>query len=124
MDNGDGIAVGWLGHPIFRDKEGRELFVHSMPTFFKIFLVVLLDGDGIVRVDVPFRRAESKYSGEQVGITLEFYGGKLNGVSYSVFAIVKKYARHAQLGDNFELDRATLKFGGVFHCSLRGWFTF
>ncbi|KAL2244247.1 UNVERIFIED_CONTAM: Photosystem II CP47 reaction center protein [Sesamum indicum] len=26
MDNGDGIAVGWLGHPIFRDKEGRELF--------------------------------------------------------------------------------------------------
>ncbi|MCD7462146.1 hypothetical protein HAX54_047863 [Datura stramonium] len=27
MDNGDGIAVGWLGHPIFRDKEGRELFV-------------------------------------------------------------------------------------------------
>ncbi|KAF3641257.1 glutathione peroxidase family protein [Capsicum annuum] len=26
MDNGNGIAVGWLGHPIFRDKEGRELF--------------------------------------------------------------------------------------------------
>ncbi|WP_284236291.1 hypothetical protein, partial [Gluconobacter cerinus] len=23
MDNGDGIAVGWLGHPVFRDKEGR-----------------------------------------------------------------------------------------------------
>ncbi|XP_039020375.1 photosystem II CP47 reaction center protein-like [Hibiscus syriacus] len=22
MDNGDGVAVGWLGHPIFRDKEG------------------------------------------------------------------------------------------------------
>ncbi|RYQ89769.1 hypothetical protein Ahy_B09g096241 isoform E [Arachis hypogaea] len=33
MDNGDGIAVGWLGHPIFRDKEGRELFVRRMPTF-------------------------------------------------------------------------------------------
>jgi hypothetical protein len=27
MDNGDGIAVGWLGHPVFRNKEGRELFV-------------------------------------------------------------------------------------------------
>uniref|UniRef100_A0A453NQ51 Uncharacterized protein n=1 Tax=Aegilops tauschii subsp. strangulata TaxID=200361 RepID=A0A453NQ51_AEGTS len=27
MDNGDGIAVGWLGHPVFRDREGRELFV-------------------------------------------------------------------------------------------------
>ncbi|OMP13931.1 Photosystem antenna protein-like protein [Corchorus olitorius] len=54
MDNGDGIAVGWLGHPIFRDKEGRELFVRRMPTFFETFPVVLVDGDGIVRADVPF----------------------------------------------------------------------
>ncbi|XVF86434.1 hypothetical protein PTKIN_Ptkin18bG0039600 [Pterospermum kingtungense] len=66
MDNGDGIAVGWLGHPIFRDKEGRELFVRRMRTFFETFPVVLVDGDGIVRADVPFRRAESKYSVEQV----------------------------------------------------------
>ena len=83
MDNGDGIAVGWLGHPIFRDKEGRELFIRRMPTFFETFPVVLIDGDGIVRADVPFRRAESKYSVEQVGVTVEFYGGELNGVSYS-----------------------------------------
>ncbi|KAL8237706.1 hypothetical protein R6Q59_018787 [Mikania micrantha] len=83
MDNGDAIAVGWL------------------------------DGDGIVRADVPFRRAESKYSVEQVGVTVEFYGGKLNGVSYSDHVTVKKYARHAQLGENFELDRATLKSDGV-----------
>ncbi|RYR79570.1 hypothetical protein Ahy_A01g004372 [Arachis hypogaea] len=59
MDNGDGIAVGWLGHPIFRDKEGRELFVRHE--------------DRIVRAGVPFRRAESKYSVEQVGVTVEFY---------------------------------------------------
>ncbi|KAL2330944.1 hypothetical protein Fmac_018525 [Flemingia macrophylla] len=32
---------------------------------------------------LPFRRAESKYSVEQVGVTVEFYGGELNGVSYS-----------------------------------------
>lgn len=89
MDNGDGIAVGWLGHPIFRDKEGRELFVRRMPTFFETFPVVLIDGDGIVRADVPFRRAESKYSVEQVGVTVEFYGGELNGVSYSDPATVK-----------------------------------
>ncbi|KAJ0011405.1 hypothetical protein Pint_33223 [Pistacia integerrima] len=95
MDNGDGIAVGWLGHPIFRDKEGRELFVRRMPTFFETFPVVLVDGDGIVRADVPFRRAESKYSVEQVGVTVEFYG-----------------------------DRATLKSDGVFRSSPRGWFTF
>ncbi|KAK2633670.1 hypothetical protein Ddye_032568 [Dipteronia dyeriana] len=119
MDNGDGIAVGWLGHPIFRDKEGRELFVRRMPTFFETFPVVLVDGDGIVRADVPFRRAESKYSVEQVGVTVEFYGGELNGVSYSDPATVKKYARRAQLGEIFELDRATLKSDGVFRSSPR-----
>jgi photosystem II CP47 chlorophyll apoprotein len=124
MDNGDGIAVGWLGHPIFRDKEGHELFVRRMPTFFETFPVVLVDGDGIVRADVPFRRAESKYSVEQVGVTVEFYGGELNGVSYSDPATVKKYARRAQLGEIFELDRATLKSDGVFRSSPRGWFTF
>ncbi|KAL5643776.1 hypothetical protein ACJX0J_003870 [Zea mays] len=124
MDNGDGIAVGWLGHPVFRDKEGRELFVRRMPTFFETFPVVLVDEEGIVRADVPFRRAESKYSVEQVGVTVEFYGGELNGVSYSDPATVKKYARRAQLGEIFELDRATLKSDGVFRSSPRGWFTF
>ena len=48
MENGDEIAIGWLGHPIFRDKEERELFVRRMPTFFETFLVVLVDRDGIV----------------------------------------------------------------------------
>ncbi|KAL5643768.1 hypothetical protein ACJX0J_003911 [Zea mays] len=105
MDNGDGIAVGWLGHPVFRDKEGRELFVRRMPTFLETFPVVLVDEEGIVRADVPFRRAESKYSVEQVGVTVEFYGGELNGVSYSDPATVKKYA-------------------WCFRSSPRGWFTF
>ncbi|CAN1363388.1 Photosystem II CP47 reaction center protein [Linum perenne] len=108
MDNGDGIAVGWLGHPIFRDKEGHELFVRRMPTFFETFPVVF----------------ESKYSVEQVGVTIEFYGGELNGVRYSDPTAVKKYARRAQLGEIFELDRATLKSDGVFRSSPRGWFTF
>ncbi|KAL5569717.1 hypothetical protein UlMin_026292, partial [Ulmus minor] len=119
-----GDSVGWLGHPIFRDKEGRELFVCRMPTFFETFPIVLVDGDGIVRVDVPFRRVESKYSVEQVGVTVEFYSGELNRVSYSDSTTVKKYARRAQLGENFELDRATLKSDGVFRSSPRGWFTF
>ncbi|KAF7072564.1 hypothetical protein CFC21_077673 [Triticum aestivum] len=95
-----------------------------MPTFFETFLVVLVDEEGIVRVDVPFRRAESKYSVEQVGVTVEFYGGELNGVSYSEPATVKKYARRSQLGEIFELDRATLKSDGVFCSSPRGSFTF
>ena len=54
MDSGDGIAVGWLGHPVFRDKEGCELFVRRMPTFFEIFPIVLVDGNGIVRANIPF----------------------------------------------------------------------
>ncbi|KAL8157154.1 hypothetical protein AgCh_002021 [Apium graveolens] len=68
--------------------------------------------------------AKSKYSVEQVGVTVEFYGGELNGVSYSDPAIVENNARRAQLGEIFELDRATLKSDGVFRSSPRGWFTF
>jgi photosystem II CP47 chlorophyll apoprotein len=124
MDNGDGIVFGWLGHPIFKDKEGNELFVRRMPTFFETFPVVLVDKEGILKADVPFRRAESKYSVEKVGVIVEFYGGGLDRVSFGDPAIVKKYARHAQLGENFELDRATLKSDGVFRSSPRGWFTF
>jgi photosystem II CP47 chlorophyll apoprotein len=123
MDNGDGITVGWLGHGVFRDKEGHEVFVRCMPTFFETFSVVLVD-EGIVRADVPFRRAKTKYSVEQVGVTVKFYGGELDGVSFSDPATMKKYAKRAQLGEIFELDRATLKSDGVFHSSPRGWFTF
>jgi len=86
--------------------------------------VVLLDKDGIVRADVPFRRAESKYSIEQVGVSVTFYGGELDGVSFSNPATVKKYARRAQLGEIFEFDRSTLQSDGVFRSSPRGWFTF
>jgi photosystem II CP47 chlorophyll apoprotein len=124
MDSGDGIAVGWLGHASFTDREGNELFIRRMPTFFETFPVVLTDAEGIVRADVPFRRAESKYSIEQVGVNVEFYGGALDGVTFTDPATVKKYARRAQLGEIFEFDRATIKSDGVFRSSPRGWFTF
>jgi photosystem II CP47 chlorophyll apoprotein len=65
-----------------------------------------------------------KYSIEQVGVSVEFYGGELNGVSFSDPATVKKYARRSQLGEIFEFDRATLKSDGVFRSSPRGWFYF
>ncbi|MFQ6663437.1 hypothetical protein Gotur_030978 [Gossypium turneri] len=61
MDNGDGIAIGWLGHPIFRDKDKHELFICRMPTFFETFPVALVDKDEIIRADVPLRRAKSKH---------------------------------------------------------------
>jgi photosystem II CP47 chlorophyll apoprotein len=95
-----------------------------MPTFFETFPVILLDKNGVVRADVPFRRAESKYSIEQVGVSVTFYGGELDGVSFSNPATVKKYARRAQLGEIFEFDRSTLQSDGVFRSSPRGWFNF
>ncbi|KAK3219370.1 hypothetical protein Dsin_013340 [Dipteronia sinensis] len=91
----------------------------SHGTFFETFPVVLVDRDGIVRANVPFSRVESKYRVEQVCVTVEFYGGEHNGVSCSDPAIVKKYARRAQLGENFELDHATLKSDDVFRSSPR-----
>ena len=124
MNSGDGIAVGWLGHVIFRERSGNELVVRRMPTFFETFPVLLVDKNGVVRSDVPFRRAESKYSIEQVGVSARFYGGELRGVSFTDPVTVKKYARRAQLGEIFEFDRATLQSDGVFRSSPRGWFTF
>jgi photosystem II CP47 chlorophyll apoprotein len=124
MVKGDGIAESWLGHPVFTDTEGRELFVRRMPNFFENFPVVLTDKDGVVRADIPFRRAESKYSFEQAGVTVSFYGGQLNGQKFSDPAAVKRYARSSQLGEPFAFDRETLGSDGVFRTSPRGWFTF
>ncbi|MBE9014535.1 photosystem II chlorophyll-binding protein CP47, partial [Pseudanabaenaceae cyanobacterium LEGE 13415] len=124
MNKGDGIAQTWLGHPVFKDGEGRELFVRRLPNFFENFPIVLQDSDGVVRADIPFRKAESKYSFEQVGVTVSFYGGKLDGQVINDPAQVKRYARAAQLGEPFEFDRETLNSDGVFRTSPRGWFTF
>ena len=133
MNKTNGIALSWAGHPVFKDREGRELEVRRLPNFFETFPVVLTDKDGIVRADIPFRRAESKYSFEQTGVTVSFYGGELDGQTFTDPADVKKYARKAQGGEiiNFDGDQST-RFGdlalakpdGVFRTSPRGWFTF
>ncbi|MGL6340549.1 MAG: photosystem II chlorophyll-binding protein CP47, partial [Waterburya sp.] len=124
MDSGDGIAQEWLGHAVFTDKEGRELSVRRMPNFFETFPVILVDADGVVRADIPFRRAESKLSVEQGGVSVSFYGGALDGQTFDDPATVKKYARKAQLGEAFVFDTETLGSDGVFRTSPRGWFTF
>ena len=124
MDSGDGIATAWLGHPVFRDAEGRELTVRRLPNFFETFPVVLTDRDNVLRADIPFRRAESKYSFEQTGVVADFYGGELDGQHIEDPADVKRYARKAQLGEPFEFDRETLDSDGVFRSSPRGWFTY
>jgi len=124
MDKGDGVARAWLGHPIFRDKEGRTLSVRRMPTFFESFPIMLADQDGIIRADIPFRRAESKYNFEQNNINVSFYGGKLDGQIFKDAPSVKKFARKAQLGEIFEFDQARLDSDGTFRSSPRGWYVF
>ncbi len=124
MNKGDGIVQGWQGHPVFKDSEGRVLSVRRLPNFFESFPVILTDSEGIVRADVPFRRAESRYSFEQAGITASFYGGALNGQVFKDANQVKQFARKAQGGEIFEFDREKLGSDGVFRTSPRGWFTF
>jgi photosystem II CP47 chlorophyll apoprotein len=124
MNKGDGIAQGWQGHPIFKDGEGRILSVRRLPNFFESFPVIMTDAEGIVRADIPFRRAESRYSFEQAGVTASFYGGALNGQTFKDPVQVKQFARKAQGGEIFEFDREKLNSDGVFRTSPRGWFTF
>jgi photosystem II CP47 chlorophyll apoprotein len=124
MVKGDGIAQGWLGHPTFTDGEGRVLTVRRLPNFFENFPVVLVDADGVIRADIPFRKAESRYSFEQNGVTVSFQGGSLNGKTFTDPADVKRFARASQLGEPFQFDRETLGSDGTFRTSPRGWFTF
>ena len=124
MNNGDGIATSWLGHPTFTDGEGEELFVRRMPNFFETFPVLLTDAQGELKADIPFRRAESRYSFEQKKVSVSFAGGELDGQTITDPAEVKKYARKAQLGEPFEFDSETLGSDGIFRTSPRGWFTF
>ena len=52
-----------------------------MPVFFQAFPVVLVDRGGTVCGDIPFRRAESHYSIEQVKVTIYFLDGILDSSS-------------------------------------------
>jgi photosystem II CP47 chlorophyll apoprotein len=95
-----------------------------MPTFFETFPVVLTDKDGVVRADIPFQRAEAKYGFEQTGVNVSFFGGILDGQTFTDPMTVKKYARQAQLGEPFEFDRTIHNSDGVFRTSNRGFFAF
>jgi len=71
-----------------------------------------------------FRAGPMNKGIEQVGVTVDFYGGKLNGQTFKDAPTVKKFARKAQLGEVFEFDRTSLESDGVFRSSPRGWYTF
>jgi len=124
MISGDGIAVGWLGHVNFLTKGGQALYPRRMPSFFESFPVILLDERGVVRADQPFRRAESKYALERVGVVSVFSGGALDGIQVTNRVSVSSIARRAQFGELMEFDRQTGRSDGVLRTSTRGWFAF
>jgi len=77
-----------------------------------------------MRADIAFRRAESKFSIEQIKLKCMVYGGPKSRTLFKDIATVKQYARRAQLGEIFEFEKERLRADGVFRSSPRGWFTF
>ena len=90
---GDGVVQNWLGHASF-EIGTLSLAIRRMPAFFETFPVILIDQGGTVRADIPFRRAESRYSMEETHVVLHLYfsGGIFNATEYSTPSLVKDYA--------------------------------
>jgi photosystem II CP47 chlorophyll apoprotein len=125
MIKGDGIASSYLGHASF-ELGTLSLAVRRNPAFFEGFPVILVDQGGRLRADIPFRRAESRWSIEQTNLVLFFLGGVLSGTEYSRPSIVKNYARKALNGEIFTFDKnvGLVTADGVFRTSPRGWYSF
>ena len=121
---GDGVVIGWLGHPSFTTGDGLPLFARRMPSFFETFPTLFLDRSGVVRADQPFRRAEAKYALESVKIRVTIHGGALNGVQLTSPVTVAALARTAQFGELLDFDRESVSADGVLRTSARGWYTF
>ena len=94
-----------------------------MPVFFQAFPVVLVDRGGTVRGDIPFHRAESHYSVEQVKVSIYFLGGILDS-SIERASAVKAFARKSQFGKIFSFDKKVIISDGVFRTTSRGWYSF
>jgi photosystem II CP47 chlorophyll apoprotein len=126
MIKGDGVIQAWAGRACFGSERGtaasESLSVRRMPAFFETFPVVLVDGRGLVRAVIPFRRAESRYGAG--GARVSFLGGVFSGSLLRRPSLVKTFARKAQLGEIFAFGRGRGTLDGVFRSSTRGWFTY
>lgn len=126
MIKGDGIASAYLGHASF-ELGTLSLAVRRNPAFFEGFPVILVDQGGRLRADIPFRRAESRWSIEQTLVVLFFRAGILSGTEYSRPVIVKNYARKALNGEIFTFEKNMgwlITADSVFRTSARGWYSF
>jgi photosystem II CP47 chlorophyll apoprotein len=79
MVRGDGLVIGWLGHPVFRLADNTQVYARRMPSFFETFPTLFVDATGVVRADQPFRRAAAKYAIEGVGF-ITILGEVLAGI--------------------------------------------
>ena len=43
MVRGDGLCIGWLGHPTFQLGDGTDVYARRMPSFFETFPVLFVD---------------------------------------------------------------------------------
>ena len=120
---GDGVVDSWTGHFNFESKI-LALYVRRMPAFFETFPVILVDREGTVRGDIPFRRIEFRYSIEQVKISIYFIGGILDSSSIEKSSVVKAFARKSQFGKIFSFDKKVITSDGVFRTTSRGWYSF
>ena len=120
---GDGVVDSCTGHSNFESKL-LALYVRRMPAFFETFPVVLFYRGGTVRGDIPFRRAESHYSIEQVKVSIYFLGGILDSSSIEKASAVKAFARKSQFGKIFSFDKKVIISDGVFRTTSRGWYSF
>lgn len=111
--NGDGLVVGWLGHPSFVTGSGTPLFSRRMPSFFETFPVLFVNSSGTVVADQPFRRAEAKYALESVKLRVTIHGGALDGVQLTSPVTVSALARTAQFGELLDFDRESVAADGV-----------
>jgi photosystem II CP47 chlorophyll apoprotein len=121
---GDGIVLNWVGHASF--KLGTLLVsVRRIPPFFETFPLLMIDQRGRLRGDIPFRRAQSIYSIDQLtNITVTFSGGILDGKSYTRPSLIKSYSLKSQFGEIFTFDKTTSNSDGVFRTTPRGWYCF
>jgi photosystem II CP47 chlorophyll apoprotein len=123
---GDGVVQAWLGHSYFY-LGTQSITVRRMPAFFETFPVILIDQAGTVKADIAFRRGASLYSVEQVGVSVAFSGGVLNGAGYGSSGLVKSYARKSQFGEILTFNKSAVSrryVDGVFRTGARGWYTF
>ena len=119
----DNCMQNWVGHTRF-NLEALDLYVRRILAFFETFPVVLVDTGGTIRSDIPSRRADSRYSIEQVNLTLSIAKSILNSLRSSSSPTIKFYSRKAQFGEIFSFEKKTFSSDGVFRSSARGWHSF